>query len=288
MENISNIFNYYALHNSVAINLPEGSTEEEWITALNTLKAESVKFQKKASDTVTMLNTLHDNLVSDVSAFSTTVKDLNSAVSGDNGVLDSINDQLSTIQNDIDGAIAGVVLSALSIVGGVFMIVVGGVTDFITAGTTTPLVVGGIGMLAGGVTGETVASIKLAGFNSAKGDLLSKESKLKEEVKLATGIQNGFTSLRNKARNAVTASKEMGNAWQSLSDDLGTMTSDLTNGILSTGQIRQLFLTDANEDVQTVLTDIGIIKEQMAGVQNIVAKKGETVSEAILAVGKGM
>ena len=80
----------------------------------------------------------------------------------------------------------------------------------------------------------------------------------------------------------------MGNAWQSLSDDLGTMTSDLTNGILSTGQIRQLFLTDANEDVQTVLTDIGIIKEQMAGVQNIVAKKGETVSEAILAVGKGM
>ena len=285
--NISNIGSYYALHNSVASTLPEGSTEEEWITALNTLKTESVKYQKKTVSTVTMINTLHDNLVSDVNTFSTTVKDLNSAVDGDNGVLDSINDQLSSLQSDISVAIAGVVLSTLSILGGVFMIVVGSVSNFITAGTTIPLIVGGIGMVAGGISGETAASIKLAGFNSAKSDLLSKECKLKEEVKLATGMLSGFTSLRDKARDAVTASKEMEHAWQSLSDDLGTIISDLTNGIISTGQIRKVLLADANEDVQTLLVGIDIIKEQMAGVHNIVAKKGETVSEAILATAKG-
>ena len=53
------------------------------------------------------------------------------------------------------------------------------------------------------------------------------------------------------------------------------------------GQVRTLFLTDANKEIQTIIADIEIIKGQMAGVKNIVAKKGQTVSEAILAALEG-
>ena len=239
IDNMSHIRNYYALHNAVATTLPEGSTEEEWIIALNALKSTSLEYQVKARNTVTMLNNLHGKLVHDASTFKTAVSDFNSAVEGDNGVLDSINDKLSSIQENIDAAIAGVVFSTLAIVGAIFMICVGSIADFVTAGTTTPLVVGGIGILVGGATGEVAASIKLAGFNSAKAALLTREANLKEEVKLATGIQTSYTSLRNKARNAVIASKEMENTWQSLSDDLETLIGELKSGMTNAGQVER-------------------------------------------------
>ena len=65
------------------------------------------------------------------------------------------------------------------------------------------------------------------------------EANLKEEVKLATGIQTSYTSLRNKARNAVIASKEMENTWQSLSDDLETLIGELKSGMTNAGQVER-------------------------------------------------
>ena len=73
------------------------------------------------------------------------------------------------------------------------------------------------------------------------------------------------------------------NAWNFLSSDLGNMIRDLNNGIMSVGQIRTIFLTAANTEIQTVITDINTIKFQMAGVTTIVAKPGQTVGEALVA-----
>ena len=159
ITNMSNIENYYAINSAVPATLPSGSTTAEWIAALNTLATQGTSYQQAASDTAQQLDVFAKQLDIDVTSFSTTVSDLNNAVLGDNGVLDSINGQLKTLQSQIDGEIAGVTLSALAIAGGTFMICVGGITDFVTAGTTTPLVVGGIGMLAGGVAGEIGTAI---------------------------------------------------------------------------------------------------------------------------------
>ena len=137
IKNMSNIGNYYAIHNSVATTLPPGSSESEWINALHTLQAQAVMYKREARSTADLLNTFHSKMTTDVSLFATIVKDLNSAVNGDNGVLESIDGQLGILQGEINGAIAAVLVSGLSIIGGIFMI---------TAGITTPLIVGGIGM----------------------------------------------------------------------------------------------------------------------------------------------
>ena len=287
IENISNIENYYALHNAVATVLPEGSTEKQWLDALNALATQSGKYRTAALGVVTQLQTLSKNLNTDSASFTTTVTNLNAAVEGDNGILESITSQLDTIQGQIDGAIAGVALSGLAIAGGVFVICVGAITDFVTAGASTPVVVGGVALLAGGIGGEVASAVTLKNLNDEKASLLTEQANLKAEVKLATGISTGYKSLNTQVTGAVTAATSMSNAWTSLSADLKSMIDDLQNGVKNTGEIRKIFLTAANTVIKTVLADIGTIKKQMSGVSNVVAKKGQTVGEAAVAAAEG-
>lgn len=282
ISNIANIANFYALNNAVATTLPAGSTEQQWIEALTTLQTQSASYQQAANDVVTSLTTLRDNLTSDASAFATTVSDLNTAVNGDNGVLSADSSELSSIQSKIDGAIAGIVTSGLAIVGGAFMIAVGGIADFVTAGTSTPVVLGGIAILVAGVGGEAAAAVSLASLNDQKASLLRDEAKMTDEVKLATGISSGYQSLQGQVRNAVDAATAMKNAWDALGD-IGSMISDLKQGIENADSIRTIFLTAANGVAQTVLADVQTIKQQMAGVTSIVASPGQTVGQAIIA-----
>jgi len=283
IQNITNIASYYALYNAVATTLPAGSTEQEWIQSLTVLQQQAATYQTTAGQVVTSLQTLSGQLSTDAGDFATTVSNLNAAVNGDNGVLASDKKELDSIQGKIDGAIAGIVLSGLAIVGGSFMIAVGGIADFVTAGTTTPLVVGGIGIVAGGISGEVASAITLKNLNDQKAALLRDEANLTEEVKLATGISSGYQSLNTQVTNAVTAATQMATAWSFLGDDLGSMITDLQNGIQSAGQIRTLWLTAANTEVATVITQIGTIQSQMAGVTSIVAQPGQTVGEALVA-----
>ena len=273
IQNMTNIGNYYALHNSVGKNLPPGSTLEEWNEALASLQSEAVIHQREAKATAALLNTLFDNLTEDVGSFSQIVSDLNTAVEGDNGVLNSIDGQLDFLRGEINGVIVGVVVSGLTIVGGVIMIVVGSLSQFVTGGFTIPLIVGGVGIVVGGIGGGIAASVSLAQLFDKKAKLLTEENLLKEEVKLALGIKSGYTSLLNKVKDAASASLRMENAWEALPNDLGTLITDLQNGLLSSDQIRTLFLTEANDNVQIVIEDIDTIKAQMERVTEIVAER---------------
>ncbi len=286
ITNISNISNYYALHNAVAATLPPGSTEKQWIEALTALKEQSQDYQTDAKNVVGLITTLHNDLTTDAAAFAKFVSDLNTAVNGDNGVLSSINDELSSIQSKIDGAIAGTVLSGLAIVGGVFIAAVGAVADFVTAGTSTPLVVGGVALILAGVGGEVGSAIALKALNDEKADLLQQKAKLKDEVKLASGMSSAYSSLGDQVKAAVKAATEMQSAWEFLDSDLGNLISDLDNGITSTGEARKLFLTAANTEVATVNKDITIIKHQMTGVQNVGVPQGGNVGDAIVEAAK--
>lgn len=283
IQNIANIGNYYAINNAVLTTLPAGSTDQQWMEALTALQVQSAQYQTAAAGVVTSLKTLVSELSADTTSFATTVSELNAAVNGDQGVLTSINGQLSTVQGQIDGAIAGTVLSGLTIVGGIFLIACGSVAEFATAGTSTSLVLAGVGIAATGVGGEVASAIALKNLNDEKANLLTEEANLTAEVKLATGISNGYQSLANQVTAAVTAATQMSNAWSSLSADLGAMISDLRSGVTNAGTLRTIFLTAANTEIQTVITDITTIKGQLAGVTNIVAAPGQTVGEALVA-----
>jgi non-hemolytic enterotoxin B/C len=201
----SSIGNYFALHQAVATTLPPGSTVQKWTAELGVLRTEANKYKKDATTVVAALQALQANLSTDAASFKRTVSDLNATVNGDNGILERDDKQLADIQSKIDGAIAGIALGALGIIGGVFMIVVGTVADFVMAGTATPLVVGGIALIVAGISTDVGAGIALAGLNDQKAQLLTEESTLTTEVNLALGVSSSYQSLSNQVSAAVEA-----------------------------------------------------------------------------------
>ena len=118
-----------------------------------------------------------------------------------------------------------------------------------------------------------------------RANLLRREADLKEEVKLALGLQAGYNSLFGQVSSAVTASSNMSNAWSSLSSDLHNLIADIDKGANpdQSAGVSRLFLGAANKEVQTVLGDVDTIKQQLAGVQRIVAQPGQLITDVIRA-----
>jgi non-hemolytic enterotoxin B/C len=269
ITNLSNISNYYALLGALPIALPAGTTEAVWLANLQAVQTQISTYQTSCSGIVTSLTNLNSNLGTDTASFNSTVTRLNSAVNGDNGVLATINDNIDSIDKSIAGCIAGTALSGLAIAGGVFMIAVGGITDFITAGASTPLVVGGVAVLAAGIGGEVASAVTLKNLYAEKSDLLQQKSTLTAEVNLASGICSGYKQLATQATSAMLAVTQMNNAWQSLGSDIGNMSQDLQKGIVSPDVLRGLFLAASNNLIPTINTDITIIKNQMEGIKQL-------------------
>jgi non-hemolytic enterotoxin B/C len=280
IANMSAISNYCSTFNAVAA--VSGTSQQQWVTNLGLLLTQSNTSQSTAQSTLGLLQTLETNLSSDAAAFSTAVSDLNTAVSGDNGVLSTLKGEVKTVQDQIDGAIAGSVVSALAIVGGGFLAAVGGVSDFVTAGTTTPLIIGGIAIAATGVAGETAAATQLNTLNNKKARLLQEEATLQAEVKLALGISTAYESFHGQVLSAVSAAQDMVNAWTSLGSDVGKVIDDLNKGVMKPAEA-VLWANAAQNLFAQVTNDINLITQQMAGATPSVAPSGQTVGQAIVA-----
>ncbi len=267
ISNISNISNYYNLYSAVPVVLPPNATTEQWVSILETMKSQTDTYINASNLIVIDLGNLNTNIGADVGFFSKTVSDLNAVVNGNEGVLASISNDLSTIDTQISGVIAGTVFSGLAIAGGVFLIAVGSIASFVTAGTSLKLVAGGLAITSAGVAGSVASAITLKNLYQQKADLLKQRSTLNSEVSLVTGISGAYSQLGNQAAQAMSATTQMKNAWVSLSSDLDTLSNNLKSGIMSTDVIRELFLTAANQTIPTILQDVDIIKQQMAGVE---------------------
>lgn len=281
IQNMANIGNYYELNKALPTVLPPGSTEAQWTADLQAVLQASQGYKAGAEKLVASLKSFHGDLSTDTQNFKGIVLAVNTAVGGDNGVLNGLHNQLNSMQSGIDGAIAGICFSGLAILGGAFLICVGAIADFVTAGTTTPAVVGGIGMVVAGISGEAASIATLVSLNKAKAGLLAEEKTLTIEVKAVTSISSGYNSLSDQVFAALGAATAMQNAWEGLVSDITNVIADLTNGVLSPDAVRTLFVTAANAEIANVLTDIATIKTQMAGVAVVTAANDQTVTQVI-------
>ncbi len=283
--NISNISDYYQLHQAIPSAVPPGSSKSDWLDVLHALEEQATGYQASAAGVLATLTTLHDTLSGDAKQFSHFVTEMNSAVGGDNGVLADLSNQIDAVLSKIDWAIAGAALSGVAIAGGALLTCVGGVAEFVTVGTSTPLVLAGVAIMSVGFVGAAGSAAGLITLYDAKADLLRRQADLKEEVKLALGLQAGYNSLFGQVSSAVTACSNMSNAWSSLSSDLQKLIAGLDRGDNpdTSDAVRRLLLGAATQEVQTVLSDVSTIKQQLAGVQQIVAQPGQLITDLIRA-----
>lgn len=285
IDNISNIGSYYQLQQAVPTAVAPNSSKTDWLDVLGALKEQATDYEASAAKALVQLTALHDTLSGDAKQFSHFVTEMNGAVGGDNGVLADLSKQIDDVRSKIDWAIAGAALSGVAIAGGAFLTCVGGVAEFVTAGTSTPLVLAGVAIMGVGLVGAAGSAAGLVTLYDTKANLLRRESDLKEEVKFALGLQVGYSSLFTQVSSAVTASSSMSNAWSSLSSDLDRLIADIDKGVDPNGSagVSKLFLGAANKEVQIVLGDVDIIKQQLAGVQQIVAQPGQLITDLIRA-----
>lgn len=267
INNISNISNFYNLYAAVPVVLPPNATEEQWLNILNTMKSQTDTFIDSSNLIVIDLGNLNTNLGNDIAFFSKSISDLNAIVNGNEGILASLTSNLDQIDRQIAGMISGTVLSSLTIAGGVFMIGVGAVGGFVTGGTSLKLVAGGVAIVAAGVGGTVGFAKGLQAAYAQKASLLQQKSSLESEVNMATGINGAFSQFKNQGMQAMDATTQMKNAWVTINSDLNVLSQNLQNGIISTDFLREFFLTAANETIPVIQQDIGIIKQQMTGVQ---------------------
>lgn len=279
IANIDNIVSYYNLHKAVLTTLPEGSTEQQWDEAINALLEESENYSTTARNLAVSINEFYNELNIDDQNYAAVVSSLNSAVNGDNGVLATEKQELNSLNKDIAGEEVGITLSAIGIIGGIISIIVGVIENIAVPGSGTALIIGGSVSVATGITGETASSVELVASLNAKGALMANESRLTTEVKLANIVTSIFSSLKNAVQNAITASEQMSDAWESLNTDLSNLSSDLKSGLKNADEIRTLFLTAANSEVQQVIQDADNIKDQLDGVAIVQTPSNQTLQD---------
>ncbi len=284
IKSLSALNNYFTVYRTVPTTLPEGATVDQWIEVLSAIKNVSEDNLKSSELIIQELEELRDNLNADSAAFALIAEQANEAVEGDNGELEAIKNSLKEIDRSIKGQIAAVALEGMGIVGGVFIIAVGSISSFVTAGTSTPIVIAGVSMVLGGVTGLAISTSTLINLYQEKTDLFQQSSKLRAEVNLLAGVDSAFHTLSNQAETAATASKEMSTSWKNLTTNLEGLIDDLTNGILSTDNARTLFLKEANNEIIDLLHTINTIKQQMSGIITVPIPEGETILSHLRAV----
>ena len=269
--NINNISNYFALHNAIATQLPHDSKINIWIQSLKVLKDIAIGYQQKAEEIVTMLKTLSGQLTVDSAVYENTVGTLSNAVNEDKEELSIFDKRMKLITKNIDGTIAGEVSSGLALIGCAVLILLGKTILYYTGLSQTPLIVGSVGLLLAGTGGETISAITQVRLFQQKWKINSEESRVKAEVKLATGICNAFRIFSRRIDDAIKAADQMGNAWSFLRNDLDSTVKNIKEGIMSTTQVRSILLTAENGVIKAVIDDINIIKNQMTGV-NVINK----------------
>ncbi|CAI0835144.1 Bacillus haemolytic enterotoxin (HBL) [Serratia liquefaciens] len=281
IRNVTNIQDYFETQNLIASVMPSGATKEQWLSTLGMIRDKAKEYQEVSVNTRRTIGTLNDNLIIDSNNYQVIVVNLNNVVGGNNGILEQLNRDIDGINAAIDGAIAGIVVGGLLIIGGAIVTAIGAVAGLVTAGTSTPVVLGGIAMMTAGAGGVVGGAIVLSKSLEAREKLYRDRSQLNSEVMVATQIGSGYKGLQTQAQSAVTAATQMSNAWDSLTSELDTLNANLRKGIIDDGFLRQLFLEASKSSVGKVLDGTKIIKQQMAGVVVREVPQDQTIADFV-------
>jgi non-hemolytic enterotoxin B/C len=285
VKTVTDIRDYFSLQNA----LGQALRPDDKKTTIAELQAVLDRTNQYKSNSVflqTQLTKLSTDISGDSAVFADFVTKLNVAVNGDNNLLSQIDSALREIDGKIAGSITGVVVSGLSIAGGVFLILVGSIANFVTAGTSTPLVIAGIGILVAGAAGEVASAVTLANLLGEKGELLRMQSQLREEVNLAVGLKSGYNLLATSASQAATAAQQMANAWGLLSGHIDNLIKNVQSGKQSIEDLQNMYLNAARGAVADALRDVTTIEGQLAGVKQVIAPSNTTIAKHIVEVAR--
>ncbi|MEE1821637.1 HBL/NHE enterotoxin family protein [Streptomyces sp. BE20] len=267
---IADISAYFETQDALAQALGPDTDAQTAVSLLMAVQERATDFHGRAVAVTHDIQGLRERFSRSSAALSRSSTELAVAVDGDDGILKDLGGQLAGLDGKIEGAISGVVLSALTVAGGVIMVGVGALATAVTGGLATALVVGGLAVTAVGIGGEVTSSVLLAQLLDQKSRLITERSRLEAETTLAASLSSGLRTMSSSTASAAAATQNMANAWGLLGDDLDNLAKDLVKGRTDVDIVRRLFTTAAQGAVRTVQGDVAVIRGQLTGVRPVV------------------
>lgn len=152
-------------------------------------------------------------LFDDYNNFQTIIDKAKTIYSGSGGKIEVINRNIEAIKSAIDKNIGIIASGAIAIVTGITTIVVGAVGTVFTGGTTVKMIVAGIIFTGGGIAATAVASKNLVEKQKDYGSALQELANIKGEVAALKNVEDNFSGLQDKNKNASQAVESMINGW---------------------------------------------------------------------------
>ena len=266
---IADLDAYFNLQQALPTALRPGMPASAAVRLLNGVQGQVVGYQTRSNLIARQLGQLAQDITSNQQSFATFVTGMNTAIKGDNGVLASITTELNNYDKQIGGLSAGIALGGLAAIGGVLVIIAGAVGTPFTAGGSTPIIAGGVALLALGAGAVAGSAIGLAAVPRQKSDAIQRQAQLNEQVMVASSMGTSFQSFATNAGQAANASQMMANTWDLLSGDLGNLIKSVEAGQTDVDELRELFVAAAEGNVASIRQDIQTIRGQLVGAKQI-------------------
>ncbi|MEV4436026.1 hypothetical protein [Streptomyces sp. NPDC049585] len=208
---------------------------------------------------------------------------LHSVVGGNQGILKQLDDQLKQVNAQIN-ANSSRAANGLAVLGGLALIAVGVLGAVFTGGLSLGLAIGGGALLVKGM-GRTNGQA-LAQLYNQKGEILRKQQKIQDEVKLLQACEAGLTNLGTQAGQAAAAAQGVANGWDSLKASLESVAHYLDSGSqAAVDAVRYLYLQTADGITPDILNKISNMENNLTSTQvvtNPSATTGNLIQNGLL------
>ncbi len=275
---------FYRLINEKLDEWNSGSQQakKDALDLLTALQGDIVTHKQSASEVLADLRGFRTDITQDAKNFNEASTKADIVIGGDEGYLKTLDKTIDDLDSKIGGAIAGVALGGLAIVGGALMIAVGSIATFVTAGTSSVLVGVGVVVLVGGAAATIASGIALGNLVQEKGSLMEEREDIKAQLKILKGVKSSVLNLNGAITPAIEATTNMVNAWNILEGNMGNVITSIDSARSSSTLpiVVRGYLNTANEQWGTVQKNAGTIEQQLSGVKT--KEVGKLTKDVIL------
>jgi non-hemolytic enterotoxin B/C len=203
------------------------AARQQVLTLIGQLEIAAAARDGNARQLATVLSQAVAKAQTDNANFAADMDQANTLIGSDSGALAKIQADIEDTKRAIDGEIAGVVIAALTIVGGGIIIGVGALATLPANVTSTGVILAGVGVLVTGVGGLTAAATALGKDNNKLSGLYQQSAKLSMTLTLVRALAANITTFANAAGGMASAIGALTGEWSAVQAGIGTFRNDV-------------------------------------------------------------
>ncbi|MEU3843684.1 HBL/NHE enterotoxin family protein [Streptomyces sp. NPDC028635] len=267
---LAKVENYFVTLGAFSETLKDENDPDAMVQMLRFLREQAGEFtdetRRVASSTDRMVSAFSD----DKRGFTECAVEINTLVSGENGILEDLRRDLENVNSKITAATIGAAASGGAILTGAACIVIGCCTSIFTGGLSLGVAIGGGVLLLGGIAGGIGSGIALANLYDEKKDLLAKQERLESGVKLLTACSAGLADLGTQAGGVATALQNTTNSWTILKESLNSAADNIEKaGRAQSDFVRKSFLRAIERSLPRNLEQLRNTRNALIGMKTV-------------------